>query len=256
MALMRNKRGIIFGVANNKSIAWGVAQELKAAGAELAFTYLSEVTESRVRKLAAEIGSDFVLPCDVGKEEELAAVFAALAAQWGKIDFVVHSLAFADREELRNPFSQTTLAGFTLAMEVSVYSLINIVKQALPLLNPGGSMVTMTYLGSTRAVPSYGVMGVAKAGLEASVRYLAEELGPQGVRINAISAGPIKTLAASAVADFNKKIKITETFAPLRRTVSQNEVGKAAVYLLSDLSSGVTGEVHFVDGGFNCVVSA
>lgn len=251
MGLMTGKRGVIFGVANDKSIAWGVAQQLHAAGAELAFTYLNEALEKRVRPLADSLGSTIILPCDVQNEEEMVAVFAALEKQWGKIDFVVHAIAFANREDLKRPFSQTSREGFQLALGVSAYSLVSMTRCAMPVLREGGSIITMTYLGSVRAVPAYNVMGVAKAALESSVRYLAAELGEKGIRINAVSAGPIKTLAAAGIADFKKKLNVAEERAPLKRLVSQEDVGKAALYLLSDLSSGVTGEVHYVDGGFN-----
>lgn len=251
MGLMDGKRGVIFGVANDKSIAWGVAQQLHAAGAELAFTYLNEALEKRVRPLAASMGSTIILPCDVGSDEEIAAVFKELEEQWGSIDFVVHAVAFANREELKNPFSQTSREGFALALDISAYSLVAMTRYAMPLMTAGGSIVTMSYLGAMMAVPGYNVMGVAKAALESSVRYLAAELGTQKVRVNAVSAGPIKTLAASGVGNFKEKLRTMEERCPLRRTVSQEEVGKASLYLLSDLSTGVTGEVHYVDGGFN-----
>ena len=251
MGLMDGKRGIIFGVANDKSIAWGVAQQLHDAGAELAFTYLNGALEKRVRPLAASVGSTIILPCDVGSDDEIAAVFKELEQQWGTIDFVVHAVAFANREDLKKPFSQTSREGFTLAMDISAYSLVPMTRYAMPLMSAGGSIVTMTYLGAVLAVPDYNVMGVAKAALEASVRYLAAELGPQQIRVNAVSAGPIKTLAASGIGNFKKKLHTMEERSPLRRTVTQDEVGKATLYLLSDLSTGVTGEVHYVDGGFN-----
>ncbi|TLM61811.1 MAG: enoyl-ACP reductase [Deltaproteobacteria bacterium] len=256
MGLMDGKRGIIFGVANDMSIAWGIAQQLHAAGATLAFTYLNESLEKRVRPLAESLQSPLILQCDVASDEQIAQTFAEVEKAWGKIDFVVHSVAFANREDLKQPFTQTSRDGFMLAMDISAYSLVAVTRYALPLLNEGGSVVTMSYLGAERAVPGYNVMGVAKAALEASVRYLAAELGEKGIRVNAISAGPIRTLAASAVGDFKSKIKLMDDFAPLRRTVTQEEVGKSALYFLSDLSSGVTGEIHYVDGGFNIVVSA
>jgi enoyl-[acyl-carrier protein] reductase I len=256
MGLMTGKRGIIFGVANDMSIAWGIAQQLHEQGATMAFTYLNEALEKRVRPLATSLGAELILPCNVADDNEIEAVFKELEAQWGQIDFVVHAVAFADRDDLKRPFSQTSRAGFALAMDISAYSLVAMAKYAVPLMSAGGSIVTLSYLGASRAVPNYNVMGVAKAALESSVRYLAAELGEQGIRVNAISAGPIRTLAASGIADFKKKIKLMDDFAPLRRTVTQNEVGNSAVYLLSDLSSGVTGEVHLVDAGFNVVVSA
>jgi enoyl-[acyl-carrier protein] reductase I len=256
MGLMAGKRGIIFGVANDMSIAWGIAQQLHAAGATLAFTYLNDALEKRVRPLAESLESPLILPCDVASDEQIAGTFAAAEKAWGSIDFVVHSVAFANREDLKQPFTKTSRQGFQLALDISAYSLVAMARCAVPLMKDGGSIVTMSYLGAERAVPGYNVMGVAKAALEASVRYLAAELGEQRIRVNAISAGPIRTLAASAVGDFKSKIKLMDDFAPLRRTVTQEEVGGSALYLLSDLSSGVTGEIHYVDGGFNIVVSA
>lgn len=256
MGLMDGKRGIIFGVANDMSIAWGIAQQLHAAGASLAFTYLNEALEKRVRPLAESLDSKLILPCDVASDEQIGKTFAEVQKAWGSIDFVVHSVAFANREDLKKPFTQTSREGFQLAMDISAYSLVAMTRYAVPLMRDGGSIVTMSYLGAERAVPGYNVMGVAKAALEASVRYLAAELGEQKIRVNAISAGPIRTLAASAVGDFKSKIKLMDDFAPLRRTVTQEEVGKAALYFLSDLASGVTGEIHYVDGGFNITVSA
>ena len=256
MGLMEGKRGIIFGVANDMSIAWGIARQLRAEGATLAFTYLNEALERRVRPLAESVDAELILPCDVSNDEEIEAVFKTVGEKWGEIDFVVHAIAFANREDLKHSFSQTSREGFRLAMDISAYSLVAVTRYAAPLMKKGGSIVTMTYLGATRAVPNYNVMGVAKAALESSTRYLAAELGEKGIRVNAISAGPIRTLAASGIANFKKKISLMDDNAPLRRTVTQEEVGKSALYLLSDLGSGVTGEVHFVDAGFNFVVSA
>lgn len=256
MGLMTGKRGIIFGVANDMSIAWGIARMLKEEGAELAFTYLNEALEKRVRPLAESLDSTLILPCDVASDAEIEAVFSTVKQEWGTIDFVVHAVAFANREDLKHPFSQTSRDGFKLAMDISAYSLVAVTRYAVPLMTNGGSIITLTYLGATRAVPNYNVMGVAKAALEAATRYLAAELGEKGIRVNAISAGPIRTLAASGIANFKAKIGLMDDNAPLRRTVTQEEVGKSAVYFLSDLSSGVTGEVHFVDAGFNFVVSA
>jgi enoyl-[acyl-carrier protein] reductase I len=256
MGLMEGKRGIVFGLANNMSIAWGIAQQLKAQGAELAFTYLNESLEKRVRPLAESLGSELILSCDVANDADIEKTFATVAEKWGKIDFVVHAVAFANRDDLKHPFSQTSRNGFQLALDISAYSLVAVTRYAVPLLRDGGSILTLTYLGAERAVPNYNVMGVAKAALEASVRYLAAELGEQGIRVNAISAGPIKTLAASGIANFKEKIRLMDDNAPLRRTVTQEEVGKSALYILSDLASGVTGEVHYVDAGFNVVVSA
>ncbi len=251
MGLMSGKRGIIFGVANEKSIAWGVAQQLHEAGAEIAFTYLNEALEKRVRPLAESLDASIILPCDVQNEEEMVAVFSELEKQWGKIDFVVHAIAFANREDLKRPFSQTSSEGFRLALDVSAYSLVSMTRCAMPVLKDDASIVTMTYLGSVRSVPQYNVMGVAKAALESSVRYLAAELGEKGIRVNAVSAGPIKTLAAAGISDFKKKLNVAEERAPLRRLVHQDEVGKSTLYLLSDLASGVTGEIHYVDCGFS-----
>lgn len=251
MGLMAGKRGIIFGVANDKSIAWGIAQQLHAAGAELAFTYLSEALEKRVRPLAESLGSTVILPCDVQNELEMVAVFDELEKTWGSIDFVVHAVAFANREDLKNPFSQTSREGFRLALDISAYSLISMTRCALPVLKEGGSIVTMTYLGSVRSIPEYNVMGVAKAALESSVRYLAAELGEKGIRVNAVSAGPIRTLAASGIANFKEKLRVAEERSSLKRLVTQEDVGKATLYLVSDLASGVTGEIHYVDAGFH-----
>ena len=256
MGLMPGKRGIIFGVANDKSIAWGIAQQLKEQGATLAFTYLNEALEKRVRPLAESLDAELILPCNVGEDSEIEAVFNEVEAKWGKLDFVVHAVAFADREDLKRPFSQTGRESFAMALDISAYSLVAVTRCAVPLMNEGGSIITLSYLGADRVVPNYNVMGVAKAALESSVRYLAAELGEQGIRVNAISAGPIRTLAASGIANFRAKIKLMDDYAPLRRTVTQTEVGNSAVYLLSDLSSGVTGEIHLVDVGFSIVVTA
>lgn len=251
MGIMTGNRGVVVGLANDKSIAWGIAQQLRAEGAELAFTYLNESLEKRVRPLAESLDSEIILPCDVQKEEEVAAVFTELEKQWGKIDFLVHAVAFANREDLKQPFSQTSREGFQLALDISAYSLVTLTRHAMPLMSEGGSIVAMTYLGSVRSVPQYNVMGVAKAALESSVRYLAAELGEQGIRVNAVSAGPIKTLAASGIGGFKEKLRVAEERSMLGRLVTQTDVGKASLYLLSDLASGVTGEVHYVDGGFS-----
>lgn len=251
MGLMTGKRGIIFGLANDKSIAWGIAQQLHAAGAELAFTYLNDALGKRVRPLAESLGAKIILPCDVQNEEGMVSVFDTLKQQWGEIDFVVHAVAFANREDLKKPFSETRLDGFQLALDISAYSLVSMTRCALPVLKEGGSIVTMSYLGAVRSVPQYNVMGVAKAALEASVRYLAAELGEKGIRVNAVSAGPIKTLAASGISNFKEKLRVAEERAPLKRLVSTDDVGKATLYLVSDLASGVTGEIHYVDGGFS-----
>ncbi len=255
MGLMEGKRGIIFGVANDMSIAWGVARMLHEQGASLAFTYLNGALEKRVRPLAKSLDAELVLSCDVSDDAQIEATFAEVEQRWGKLDFMVHSVAFANREDLKKPFSQTSRDGFSLAMDISAYSLVALTKAAAPLMKDGGSIVTMTYLGSQRVVPGYNVMGVAKAALEASMRYLAAELGDQNIRVNAVSAGPIRTLAASGISNFKDKLRLMENAAPLHRTVTQEEVGKSSVYLLSDLSSGVTGEVHYVDCGFSVVAS-
>ncbi len=253
MGLMTGKRGVIFGVANDKSLAWGIAQRLRAEGAELAFTYLNEVFEKRVRPLAESAGSDLIMGCDVSRDADIEGVFSEIEQRWGILDFVVHSVAYAGRESLRKPFHQTEREGFRIALDVSAYSLVAISRCALPLMKNGGSILTLTYLGSQRAVPNYNVMGVAKAALEATVRYLAAELGENAVRVNAISAGPIRTLAATGISNFSEIYGIMENRSPMHRTVTQEEVGKSALYLLSDLSSGVTGEIHFVDTGYNIV---
>lgn len=255
MSLMAGKRGIIFGVANEMSIAWGAARMLHEQGASLAFTYLNGALEKRVRPLAESLDSALILPCDVADDAQIEATFAEVEKHWGELDFMVHSVAFANRDDLRRPFSQTSREGFSLAMDISAYSLVALTKAAAPLMKNGGSIVTMTYLGSQRVVPGYNVMGVAKAALEASMRYLAAELGDRKIRVNAVSAGPIRTLAASGISNFKDKLRLMENAAPLHRTVTQEEVGKSSVYLLSDLSSGVTGEVHYVDCGFSVVAS-
>jgi len=251
MGLMEGKRGVILGVANDLSIAWGIAQQLHAEGAEIAFTYLNEAMEKRVRPLAESLGAKIILPCDVAVDGEMEAVFETLGKEWGSIDFAVHAIAFANREDLKHGFSQTSRDGFALALNISAYSLVNMARCAVPLMKDGGSLLTLTYLGAERVIPNYNVMGVAKAALEASVRYLAAELGEQGIRVNGVSAGPIKTLAASGIANFREKLKLMDDRAPLRRCVSQEEVGKSSMYLLSDLASGVTGEIHYVDSGYN-----
>jgi len=255
MGLMDGKRGVIFGVANDKSIAWGVARMLHEQGASLAFTYLNDSLEKRVRPLAESLDAELILPCDVSYDIQIEEAFAEIEKQWGKLDFMVHSIAFANRDDLRRPFSQTSRDGFSLAMDISAYSLVSLTRAAAPLMKDGGSIVTMTYLGSQRVVHGYNVMGVAKAALEASTRYLAAELGEQNIRVNALSAGPIRTLAASGISNFKDKVRLMENASPMRRTVTIEEVGKSSVYLLSDLSSGVTGEVHYVDCGFNVVTS-
>ena len=253
MGLMSGKRGVIFGVANDKSIAWGISRRLHEEGASLAFTYLNEVFEKRVRPLAESIGSELIVRCDVSKDAEIEEVFTEIEQTWGSLDFLVHAVAYAGREELRQPFHQTSRDGFRQALDISAYSLVAVTRAALPLMKNGGSILTLTYLGSQRAVPNYNVMGVAKAALEATVRYLAAELGEKAVRVNAISAGPIRTLAASGISNFSEIFGIMESRSPMHRSVSQEEVGNSALYLLSDLASGVTGDIHFVDTGYNIV---
>ena len=253
MGLLTGKKGIILGVANDKSIAWGIARKAHEEGASLAFTYLNEVFEKRVRPLAESVGSELILRCDVSKDSEVEGAFQEVEQRWGSLDFLVHSIAYAGRDELRQPFHQTTREGFRVALDVSAYSLVAVTRAALPLMKNGGSVLTMTYLGSIRAMPNYNVMGVAKAALEATVRYLAAELGEKGVRVNAISAGPIRTLAATGISNFSEIFGIMEARSPMHRSVTTTEVGNSAIYLLSGLSTGVTGEVHYVDTGYNIV---
>ncbi len=251
MGILEGKKGLILGLANNKSIAWGVAQACHREGAELGFNYLGEQLEKRVRPLAEEVGSTLIEPMDVGDDAQIDAFFAKVEEKWGKLDFLVHSIAFANKDALRNPFSQATRDDFQLAMDISAYSFIACARRAAGLMQDGGSMVTMTYLGAERAVPGYGLMGVAKAALEASTRYLAHDLGQRGIRVNAVSAGPIRTLAASAVGDFKALMAKSARGSMLGHNVTQEEVGNTTAYLVSDLSSGVTGEVHYVDAGFH-----
>jgi enoyl-[acyl-carrier protein] reductase I len=251
--LMAGKRGLIMGLANDKSIAWGIAKACSDAGAELAFSYQGDALKKRVDPLAAELGSDIVLPCDVGDEASMDALFAALADRWDGLDFLVHAIGFSDKTELRGRYLDTSRANFAMTMDISVYSFTAVMQRAAPMMRPGASALTLTYYGAEKVLPHYNVMGVAKAALEASVRYLAEDLGRDGIRVNAISAGTIKTLAASGIGDFRYILKWNEINAPLRRTVTQDEVGKSALYLLSDMGSAVTGEVHHVDSGYNIV---
>ncbi|NIP82351.1 MAG: SDR family oxidoreductase [Gemmatimonadetes bacterium] len=249
--LMDGKRVMVFGVANQRSIAWGISQAMHEQGARLGFNYLGEALERRVRPLAESVGSDLVVPCDVTDDEEVAETFGTIEQEWGGLDVLVHSVAYADKDDLGGRFSDTTRAGYLQAIEISAYSLVHLAREARPLMRDGGSIVTMTYYGAEKAVPNYNIMGVAKATLEASVRYLAADLGPEGIRVNAISAGPIKTLAASGVKDFRKLLRVAEERAPLRRNVTQEEVGQAALFLCSDMGSGITGEVLHVDSGYN-----
>jgi len=251
--LMRGKRGLIMGVANDRSLAWGIAQALSREGAELAFSYQGEALEKRVRPLAASLGSDFLVECDVSETASLDACFAAVAERWPTIDFLVHAIGFSDKNELRGRYVDTSLDNFATTMNISVYSFTACAQRALALMPTGGAMLTLTYYGAEKVIPHYNVMGVAKAALETSVKYLAMDLGPQNVRVNAISAGPIKTLAASGIGDFRYILKWNEYNSPLRRNVTIEDVGGAGVYLLSDLASGVTGEIHHVDAGYNVI---
>ncbi|WP_170367174.1 enoyl-ACP reductase FabI [Ruegeria arenilitoris] len=251
--LMAGKRGLIMGLANDKSIAWGIARALSEAGAELAFSYQGDALKKRVDPLAAQLASEIVLPCDVSNEESIDELFAALKEKWGKLDFVVHAIGFSDKNELRGRYVDTSRANFKLTMDVSVYSFTAVMQRAEKLMTDGGSAITLTYYGAEQVMPHYNVMGVAKAALEASVKYLAEDLGKDNIRINAISAGPIKTLAASGIGDFRYIMKWNEYNSPLRRNVTIDDVGKSALYLLSDLSSGVTGENLHVDSGYHIV---
>ena len=251
--LMKGKRGLIMGLANDKSIAWGIAKSCADAGAELAFSYQGDALKKRVDPLAASVGSDIVLPCDVGDEDSIDALFTALEARWGKLDFIVHAIGFSDKSELRGRYVDTSRNNFLMSMDISVYSFTAVVKRAEKMMTDGGSCLTLTYYGAEKVMPHYNVMGVAKAALEASVRYLAEDLGKDNIRVNAISAGTIKTLAASGIGDFRLIMKWNEYNSPLRRTVTQEEVGKSALYLLSDLGSAVTGEILHVDAGYHVV---
>lgn len=251
--LMAGKRGLIMGVANDRSLAWGIAKAIAAQGADVAFTFQGEALEKRVRPLAESIKSTVVLPCDVTDIASVDKTFEALAKQWGRIDFVVHAIAYSDKDELKGRYVDTTRENFLRTMDISCFSFTDVARRATPLMTEGGSLLTLTYFGAERVMPHYNVMGVAKAGLEASVRYLAADLGMQRVRVNAISAGPVKTLAASGIGDFRYILKWNELNAPLRRNITIDEVGGAGLYLLSDLSSGVTGEVHHVDAGYHVV---
>ncbi|HTK85257.1 MAG TPA: enoyl-ACP reductase FabI [Patescibacteria group bacterium] len=251
--IMAGKRGLIMGVANDRSIAWGISRAVHNHGAELAFTFQGEALEKRVRPLADGIGSKIVLPCDVSDEASVDKVFQTVEKEWGSLDFVVHAIAFSDKNELDGLYLNTTRANFQRTMDISVYSFTAIAQRAAPLMKNGGSLVTLTYAGSERVMPHYNVMGVAKAALEASVRYLAADLGPKNIRVNAISAGPIKTLAASGIGDFRYILKWNELNSPLRRNVTIEDVGASGLFLLSDLGSGVTGEILHVDSGYHTV---
>jgi enoyl-[acyl-carrier protein] reductase I len=250
---MTGKRGLIMGLANDKSIAWGIAQALAAQGAEIAFSYQGDALKKRVLPLINSIGMSEMVECDVASDESIDALFAHLAKTWGKIDFLVHAIGFSDKNELRGRYVDTSRANFAMTMDISIYSFTAVCQRAAAMMPEGGSMLTLTYYGAEKVMPHYNVMGIAKAGLEASVKYLAEDLGKDGIRVNAISAGPIKTLAASGIGDFRYIMKWNELNSPLRRNVTQEEVGKASLYLLSDLGSGTTGENLHVDAGYHVV---
>ncbi|MBO9379783.1 enoyl-ACP reductase FabI [Sphingomonas histidinilytica] len=251
--LMQGKRGLIMGLANDRSLAWGIAKALHEQGAEMAFSYQGEALERRVRPLAEQVGSDFLIECDVSTDAGVDAAFATLAARWPTIDFLVHAIGFSDKNELRGKYVDTSLDNFLLTMNISAYSLVAVTKRARPMMAAGGSILTLSYYGAEKVVPHYNVMGVAKAALETSVKYLAMDLGPENIRVNAISAGPIKTLAASGIGDFRYILKWNELNSPLRRNVTIEDVGGAGLYMLSDLASGVTGEIHHVDAGYNVI---
>jgi enoyl-[acyl-carrier protein] reductase I len=251
--LMGGKRGLIMGVANDHSIAWGIARMLAAHGATLAFTYQGEALGRRVKPLAQSLGSSFVVPCDVENVPSIDSVFSAIAEQWGSLDFLVHAIAFSDKNELRGRYADTTRENFIRTMVISCFSFTEVAKRAAMLMPVGGAMLTLTYNGGQRAMPNYNVMGVAKAALEASVRYLAVDFGPSAIRVNAISAGPIRTLAGAGISDARQMFAFQQRHSPLRRGVTLDEIGGAALYLLSDLSTGVTGDIHFVDSGYNII---
>ncbi len=255
MTILAGKKGLIMGVANNRSIAWGIAEEAKKYGAELAFTYQGEALQKRVEPLAASVGSDIVLPCDVNDPESVKKVFEVLEEKWGKLDFLVHAIAYSDKEELRGKYLDTSPSNFVNTMNISAFSLVAVSKEAEPLMKKagGGSVITLSYYGAEKVMPHYNVMGVAKAALEASVRYLAMDMGKDNIRVNAISAGPVKTLAASGIGDFRLIFKWNEYNSPLRRNIDLKDVGGAGVFLLSELGSGVTGEVLHVDAGYHIV---
>jgi len=251
--LMQGKRGLIMGLANDRSLAWGIAKKLREHGAELAFSYQGEALEKRVRPLAEELGSDFLIDCDVSDMDALDTAFETLAARWPTIDFVVHAIGFSDKNELRGGYVDTSLDNFLMTMNISVYSFVAVAKRASAMMPDGGSLLTLSYYGAEKVIPHYNVMGVAKAALETSVQYLAVDLGGQNIRVNAISAGPIKTLAASGIGDFRLILKWNELNSPLKRNVTIEDVGGAGLYFLSDLSSGTTGETHHVDAGYHVV---
>jgi enoyl-[acyl-carrier protein] reductase I len=250
---MQGKRGLIMGLANDKSLAWGIAKKLHEAGAEMAFSYQGEALEKRVRPLAAQLGQDFLIECDVGDMAELDKTFATLAERWPTIDFVVHAIGFSDKNQLRGRYYDTTLDNFLMTMNISVFSFTAVAQRARAMMPEGGSLLTLSYYGAEKVVPHYNVMGLAKSALETSVQYLAVDLGPENIRVNAISAGPIQTLAARGIGDFNYILKWNQLNSPLRRNVTIEDVGGAGLYLLSDLASGVTGEIHHVDAGYNVI---
>ncbi len=252
-ALMKGKRGLIMGVANDHSIAWGIASKLAEHGAELAFTYQGEAFGRRVKPLAEKIGTKLIVPCDVEDSASVAATFDTLKSEWGRLDFIVHAIGFSDKNELKGLYADTTRENFVRTMVISCYSFTEVARHAAELMQDGGSMITLTYAGSVRVMPNYNVMGVAKAGLEASVRYLANDYGPRRIRVNAISAGPVRTLAGAGISDARYMFSYQQRNAPLRKTVSLEEIGGSALYLLSDLSGGVTGEIHYVDSGYHIV---
>ena len=251
--LLQNKKGLVFGLANDYSIAWAIAQEARAQGAELGFTYLNVATEKRMRPLAKSLQASLILPCDVASDEQIAQVFQEVERTWGKVDFLVHSIAFARKEELEGRYVDTSREGFRIALDTSAFSLVALARAAAPLMKEGGSILTLSYYGAEKVVKNYNVMGVAKAALEASVRYLAADLGEQKIRVNAISAGPIKTLAFAGINDGRYILKWNELNSPLKRNITQEEVGNTALYLLSDLGTGMTGEIMHVDGGYHVV---
>ena len=252
-SLLTGRRGLIVGVANDRSIAWGIAERLAAAGAELAFTYQGEAFERRVKPLAEGLGSKIVVPCDVEDPKSVDSVFTAITERWGKLDFLIHSIAYSDKNELKGRYVDTSAENFARTMRISCFSFTDMARRAQPLMTDGGSMITLSYYGAERVMPSYNVMGVAKAALEASVRYLAADLGPSGIRVNAISAGPMRTLSGSAVGSARRIFNWSEANAPLRTSVTLEQLGNTALYFVSDMAGGVTGEVHHVDAGYNIV---
>tara|TARA_B100001179_G_C18576908_1_gene398011 strand:- start:362 stop:1162 length:801 start_codon:yes stop_codon:yes gene_type:complete len=251
MSLMKGKKGLIMGVANNHSIAWGIAQALKNQGAELAYTYQGDAFKKRVEPLVKESGSSLLYPCDVSKETDIDALFSDIEKEWGGLDFVVHSLAYSNKEELKGRYVDTSLENFLQSMHISCFSFTSVMRRAVPLMKEGGSAITLSYYGAEKVMPNYNVMGVAKAALEASVKYLAADLGPDNIRVNAISAGPMRTLAGSAIGSARKTFKYNTVTSPLKRSVGLEELGQTGLYLCSDMSSAVTGEIHYVDCGFN-----